>query len=226
MSTSTRLQHLYTAGLFQCPKTPAPRSKSEQDPPVLLTLMELSLSRVCQSFTFLSVLLVSKRFFLWEKGWWNSPTTFPQNKLIHFRCFQLKLKLFLSFFSTPWLHSLPASLLLVCPPKRSWCSGVSTWRLLKGPTHAMGGIKKKEEEIIRNFQDPGQTPAYKLCVSLPKLSSFALSLSAGGCWESGPARYRLGESGEGVQEGLALFTFVTVSQDHADHMGSYCGRMC
>lgn len=153
MSTSTGLQHLYTAGLFQCPKTPAPRSKSEQDPPVLLTLMELSLSRVCQSFTFLSVLLVSKRFFLWEKGWWNSPTTFPQNKLIHFRCFQLKLKLFLFFFPhslTSLARSLPASLLLVCPPKRSWCSGVSTWRLLKGPTHAMGGIKKKKKERRRN----------------------------------------------------------------------------
>lgn len=102
-------------------------------------------------------------------------------------------------------------------------------KIIEGADPCNGGNKKKKkkgEEIIRNFQDPGHTPACKLCVSLPKLSSFALSLSAGGCWESGPARYRLGESGEGVQEGLALFTFVPVSQDHTDHMGSYCGRMC
>lgn len=186
--------------------------------------MELFLSRVCQSFTFLSVLLVSKRFFCGRRAdeILPPPSLKTNSSISDVSSWSWN---YFSFFSTPWLHSLPASLLLVCPPKRSWCSGVSTWRLLKGPTHAMGGIKK-EEEIIRNFQDPGQTPACKLCVSLPKLSSFALSLSAGGCWESGPARYRLGESGEGVQEGLALFTFVPVSQDHADHMGSYCGRMC
>ncbi len=36
---------LYVLDPFQCPKTPAPRNKSKQDHPVLLTLMELSLSR-------------------------------------------------------------------------------------------------------------------------------------------------------------------------------------
>lgn len=106
ISMSTGLQRCTVLDLSRCPKTPAPRSKPEQDPSVLLTLMELSLSRVCQSFTFLSVLLVFKRF-LWEKGWWNSPTFFPQNKPIHFRCFQLNLKLFLFF---PSLTSLPPCL--------------------------------------------------------------------------------------------------------------------
>lgn len=85
------------------------------------------------------------------------------------------------------------------------------------PVQWGGELKKKGKKIIQNFQDLGQTPARELWVSLPRLSSFALNLSAGGCWESGHARYRLGESGEGVQEGLALFNFIPISQDHADH---------
>lgn len=151
----------------------------------------------------------------------------PSKQTHPFQMFPAKVETISPFFPpTPWLRSLPPCLLLASLSSQEelvqWSFDV---KIIEGADPCNGG-NKKEEEIIWNFQDPGQTPACKLCVSLPKLSSFALSLSAGGCWESGPARYRLGESGEGVQEGLALFTFVPLSQEHADHMGSYCGRMC
>lgn len=53
---------------------------------------------------------------------------------------------------------------------------------------------KKKEEIIRNFKIRARSQ--QACFVFLSLNS--VRLSAGGCWESGPARYRLGESGERV----------------------------
>lgn len=92
--------------------------------------------------------------------------------------------------------SFGPSLSLLHPPKRSWCSGVSAWRLLNGPTSA---IKK----IIKQFL---QIRARRQHTGFVRLSLNSLPRSAGGCWESGPARYRLGESGErGCSGGFTPF---------------------
>lgn len=109
----------------------------------------MSLQRLRQAFSPLWILLVSKRFC--EKG---AAEILPPSSLKTTPSISDVSSYSRTLFFGLLLNSAP-SLSLLRPPKSSWCSGVSAWRLLNRPTFAIKKIKYHFLQIRARRQRAG-----------------------------------------------------------------------